>query len=352
MKTIFASTLLLLLLNLSNVVLAQTEPSEQAEPKTFVGATIETCYGYDDCLELSNENVSVTLCPAAGGRVLQYSLDVENILYLPPGDEGWQYNPDENGDARKSPMHAGRFDIGPEKVVDRGPLLWMGKWDAEIIGDRVAKLTSQYDPQSGVQLTRTFELAGDSSHLICTQTIHNVSDKPVSLCHWSRTFAKGNGIVIVPRSPDRSLNRFPNGYFMYLGGRRLDMLPTDPNILVTPEEVVIKAPAESPKTGFDSHAGWLAYAAPNDQLFVKRFRTYPQRAYSDVAGFTVAIWYPKDKPLVELEPIGPAEHLTPDQQASFTEEWWLLKHPFPDDGATLDIKKLREKVRTETKPPK
>ena len=67
------------------------------------------------------------------------------MLYLPEGDEGWRYSP-ESG---RGPMHAGRFDIGPEKVVRRGNILWMGPWKGEITGDRSAKLTSEYDPESG-----------------------------------------------------------------------------------------------------------------------------------------------------------------------------------------------------------
>jgi|GEM_PF-5516838 len=176
------------------------------------GAKVATYYGYDDCIQLSNDHTTVTLCPGAGGRVLEYSLNGKNVLYLPKGNEGWRYKPG----GEQGSMDAGRFDIGPEKVVKRGPLLWMGEWKGEVTGDRAAKLTSQVDPMSGVQLTRSFELAEDSSHLICTQTIHNVSQSPVSLCHWSRTFAVGRGIAVVPRSPNP---RFPNGYVMYTNGQ-------------------------------------------------------------------------------------------------------------------------------------
>ena len=38
------------------------------------GAKVVSFYGYDDCIQLRNDQVSVVLCPAAGGRVLEYSL--------------------------------------------------------------------------------------------------------------------------------------------------------------------------------------------------------------------------------------------------------------------------------------
>ncbi len=319
-------------------------PAMTAVADGFDGAEVVSFYGYDDCIRLSNDDVVVTLCPAAGGRVLEYSLDGKNMLYLPSGDEGWTYS--ENN--KRGTMNAGRFDIGPEKMVKRGPLLWMGRWQAEIVGPRQAKMTSQVDPVSGVQLVRHFQLDADSTQLDCTQTIRNVSDRPVSLCHWSRTFAVGHGIAVVPRSP---LGRMPQGYVMYTDGKTIGIDPSDPNITVTQKDVVVTAPPKYPKLGFDSHAGWLAYLAPHDQMFVKRFRTFPQRSYNEVAGLTISIWYPQNKDMIELEPIGPAENLQAGQSASFTEQWWLLRNPFPTNGK-VDCDAIKEIVQTKTPVPK
>ena len=54
----------------------------------------------------------------------------------------------------------------------------------------------------------------------------------------------------------------------------------------------ILAPPRKPKLGFDTYAGWLGYALPNDTLFVKRFPTYPDRVYNEAAGLTLSVWYP------------------------------------------------------------
>ncbi len=306
------------------------------------GASVVTFYGYDDCIQLRNDHVSVVLCPAAGGRVLEYSLDGENVLYLPPGDEGWRYGPE----SKRGSMNAGRFDIGPEKVVRRGKILWMGAWKGEITGTRSARLTSEFDPVSGVRLIRDFQLHPSTSQLRCTQTIINESESPVNLCHWSRTFAVGGGTAVVPRSPR---GRFPKGVVMYPNGNAITIDPKDPNIHVSDEAVVISAAPEFPKLGFDSHAGWLAYLAPNDQLFVKRFRTFPNRAYNEFAALTISVWYP-ERDRVELEPIGPAENLSPGQQSSFTEEWWLLSQPFPKDFEQFDFAEIKDRVMQETRP--
>lgn len=310
----------------------------------FAGAKIVTFHGYDDCIELSNARTRVVLCPAAGGRVLEYSLDGKNMLYLP--DEGQGYHYDPNSNQRGAAMNAGRFDIGPEKLVNRGRVLWQGRWDGELTGDRKARLTSQYDPQSGVRLVRDFQLDHTSSRLRCTQTIINESKKPVSLCYWSRTFAIGGGVAVVPRSPIR---RFPDGYVLYENGNEITINAEDPAIQVTDDTVVVTRPPRKPKLGFDSHSGWLAYLAPNDHMFVKRFKTYPERAYNEFAGLTISIWYPKSN-MIELEPIGPAENLAPGKQASFGEEWWLVPYEFPADVENVDIDNVRKTVRGNTVP--
>ena len=51
---------------------------------------------------------------------------------------------------------------------------------------------------------------------------------------------------------------------------------------------------------------------------------------------------------VVVEPIGPRERLKPGESASFTEEWWLLSHPFPKEGQQLDLKALAEQVEKQT----
>ncbi|EMI56260.1 alpha/beta hydrolase-fold protein [Rhodopirellula sallentina] len=292
----------------------------------FDGAEVVSYYGFDDCIRLYNDDINVVLCPAAGGRVLEYSRDGKNVLSLSPEGEGWSSSdPQNDGSAERPLMDAGRFDIGPEKLINRGEVLWSGKWDAEITGNRSARLTSQYDPKSGVRLVREFQLHETTSQLRCSQTTINESKERVNVCHWGRTFAVGGGIVVVPRTAN---DRFPSGYVMYEGGRNMQLHPKDSNILVDPKTVVVTGPPKHAKLGFDSHAGWFAYLAPDDHMFVKRFKTFPDRPYNEIAGLTVSVWYPQ-KDRVELEPIGPAELLKPGKRATFVEQWWLLPYEFP-----------------------
>lgn len=289
----------------------------------FDGVRVVHFYGYQDCLEIANSSTRVVLCPAAGGRVLVYALDGKNVLYLPSGNEGWIWD-GQNG---SGPMHAGRFDIGPELVVPRRQILWQGKWTGEITGDREVEMTSQYDPGTGVRLKRKFFLNPNDSTLQCTQTILNESDRTVEYCHWSRTFAVGKGICIVPLSDS---SRMPQHYVRYdPPGKLINVMPTDPHVERMETFLVISDHPENPKLGFDSTVGWFAYLSKQDLLFVKRFPTYPDRVYNELAGLTISIWYP-DNDMVELEPIGPRERLEPKQIASFTETWQLVGCTYRD----------------------
>jgi hypothetical protein len=303
------------------------------------GAKFVKAYGYKKCVELRNPSVRVVLCPI-GGRVIEYTLNGKHALQLDEREPGFKPG------GRRS-MSAGRFDIGPEKVIPGRPLLWSGTWTPRIVGPRTAELVSPDDPATGSRLTRRFVLSSDSTQLKCTQTITNISSQTTEWCHWSRTFALGNGIVVLPVT---NPSRFPNHYVMYdRQGKNINLQPSDPNIRVRDGFLEITDVPANPKLGMDSNAGWLAYAMQNNLMFVKRFQVYPNRVYNEVAGLTVSIWYPEER-RVELEPIGPRERLRPGQSGSFTEEWWLLPFDFPADRR-LDLKKLEKAVKEQTRPP-
>ena len=299
-------------------------------------ARVVSFYGYEDCVRLENDQTRVTLCPAAGGRILEYAYRGENALYLPSGGEGWTVSSGKGNGA----MTAGRFDIGPEQTIPRHPQLWMGPWTSKILGPRSARLTSKQDIATGVQLVREFSLDAETTRLTCKQTMTNASRETKEYCYWSRTFARGGGICVIPLSKP---SRLPNHYVMYGPGPAINFRPEDGQILARDGFLMIKGPPQFPKLGMDTYAGWFSYLMPNNLMFVKRFPTYPDRVYNEVAGLTMSIWYP-DGPMCELEPIGPRERLAPGDSASFTETWWLLPHAFPGDARQVDLEKVADDV--------
>ncbi len=312
-----------------------------AEPSGAAGSGFVDFFGYSRCIKLENATTRVILCPQAGARVLEYSWKGKNSLYLDPSQQGWTRT---SGQPGVDPC-GGRFDVGPEKVTKSHPDLWLGAWTGEFTGPSSARLTSVKDAATGLQLVREFTLDPTTSHLTCKQTIANLSDKPVSCCHWSRTLAAGGGIGLIPLTPE---SRFPKSYLMYGPGSVMDFQPEDPNIRVRDGFLEILGTPARPKLGIDSYAGWFCYLLKNDLMFVKRFPVYPERVYNEMAAITISIWYFQDK-MCELEPIGPRERLAPGASAAFSEEWWLLPHAYPGTGAAVDLNAVSRIVQEQTR---
>lgn len=287
-------------------------------------------FGYSGCLALENAGTRVVLCPQAGGRVLEYSLNGQNVMYLNPAQQGWRHKP---GIPSVDPC-GGRCDVGPERIIAPHPDLWLGDWTGEVIGEGKARLTSARDRVTGLRLVRDFTLDADSSRLVFEQRVANESDKPVSCCHWSRTLAVGGGIVLIPLTPE---SRFPKRYIMYGPGPVMNYQPDDPNIRIREGFLEILGTPANPKLGMDSMAGWFGYLTRNNLLFIKRYPVYPERVYSEMAGLTISIWYFRNE-MCELEPIGPREMLAPGASASFTEEWSLAASRFPAKGEAMDLR--------------
>lgn len=307
------------------------------QPAASPQAKVVEYHGYKRAVELTRADSRAVLCPEVGGRVLEFSVAGKNALWFDPVEAQWE-------PGKPPQASAGRIDFGPELTTPRHEKIWSGAWTAEITGELSARLTSQRDENSGVQLVRDFELTsaanGRGPRLLCKQTIVNIGSETREYCHWGRSFSPGGGICLIPLA---GKSRFPSKYALYEDGGIINVKATDENIRERGGFLEILAPPRKPKLGFDSYAGWLAYLMPDGTLFVKRFATFPDRVYNEAAGLTISVWYPPGA-RIELEPIGPRERLEPGQSASFTEEWSLASFPYPKEGEQIDLAKLRTLV--------
>ncbi|PWJ35010.1 hypothetical protein [Sediminitomix flava] len=284
---------------------------------------------YPNCIQIQNDSVRVVLDPNVGGRVLVYEKNGKNVLWVNEKMDGMLWD----DSLSKFEVSAGRFDIGPEKTTPKRNQLFKGKWTAEIVDQSTAKLTSIVDPLLEVQLVRVFKLSPNSSQLSCTQTIINKSAKAKSLAHWGRTFVKGGGICYVPLNP---YSRLPKGYALYNKNPRnsIDINPAEEeNIVAFDSLLVIKGKPSRPKFVMDSDKGWIAYSSKNDLLFLKTFEISTDKVYGDVIGNSISVWYYENEKC-ELEPIGPLELIGPNQEVSYTENWYLFDYPFKSENAS------------------
>ena len=102
------------------------------------GAKVVEYFGYDDCLELTNDVCRVVLCPAAGGARARVFLSRKKTvsIWIRPKKAGDRAQP-----SRPSCLQAGSTSV-PRRRFPRHPKLWLGRWTGEVTGPRSARLTS------------------------------------------------------------------------------------------------------------------------------------------------------------------------------------------------------------------
>src|SRR5205823_11568024 len=127
-------------------------------------ARVVAFHGYTKAIELKLGKTRAVLCPQAGGRVLEFSVDGTDAMYFDPEEKNWR-------PGKPGPITAGRFDYGPELTVAPHPKAWSGEWTAEITKAGAVRLISPRE-DAGIQLVREFRLIPHekSIGLACRQT--------------------------------------------------------------------------------------------------------------------------------------------------------------------------------------
>jgi hypothetical protein len=264
--------------------------------------------------------VQAVIVPAVGGRVVDFSLNGDNILFENPATRGrtmagneelWLggYQCDVGSSGRGLPAHL---------------QLFQGRNEWKFKGDFAAHLSSPPDRDLGIVIEKDFLLAPDTGDLGVVQRIRNISDREVSYCLWDRTLCKGGGFVFFPLNPKSrfktgwSQRHETNGKTCY-DGQHTNM----PQARVLDGVLVVTAAGDVTQIGSDTRSGWIAYAL-GKLLFVKYFPCFTGGNYSD-AGNTVEVYF--DQRAVELSPLSPEIKLAPGQEYSFPEKWLLIALP-------------------------
>lgn len=323
--------------------------SQAADSSSFSGnkTTISQIayFGYQDTIQLANQTTKVIIAPSIGGKILEYSLNGENTLVLKPSEAGWLYQQDP--ERTKLPMNsAGRFDIGPSKLRVNRDNLYLGVWQTEIISPNSVKVTSIQDPNTGLQLARTYTLLDGSSQLNIKHTITNVSDSTIPAFIWTRTLASGKGIFVIPIESEQCLF-YPQCYAQKKGPWLTLAPESDPAIIKTPDSLMIKPTPKLAKFGIESDAGWFAYLMPNHIAMIREFEVDKNGHYPDLYSGMVSLYYNDNyqgHAVAELEPISPLVHLQPSQTSEFNEVWQLVSYPFPTHENAIDGDKILNKL--------
>ncbi len=280
--------------------------------------------------------VQAVVVPAVGGRILNYSVNTENILFENPLARG------KTRDMVKDLWVGGyQSDVGPEV---RGILvhdqIWNGAWSWKRLGPFGVDLQSEPDATLGLRLKKKVLFDTDNGDLGLDQVLENTSSHPIKFCLWDRTLCRNGGFAFFPLNPR---SRFPAkwserrtnaGQYTYDG-----TTPSAPQVKIIDNVLFTETRGLATKIGADSDAGWVAYAR-GDLLFVKYFPYDPKGDYTD-GGNSVEIYF--DEAVVELEPLAAERTLKPGEQQAFPEKWSLIY--LEKEVETLeDVRKLLPQI--------
>lgn len=279
--------------------------------------------GWEECYEFSapQKKIKALMVLDVGARLIQYSLDGENILFDPVDSRGKTLAKNKEG------FWTGGYqiDVGPEmRGIPAHKDLWMGPWNAAQRGGVGPVVARSVDSAVlGVRLTKRVSIDGNGV-LSVAQAIENVTDKDLNYCLWDRTLCEGGGYSLIPLNPKSRFKagwcwgtydaKLPGGW-AYNGDN-----PESPNVKVLDGVLVAHCLGKHSKLGTDSHAGWIAYAR-GKLLFIKQYPVDLKGNYTD-GGMTVANYW--SERVAELEPISSEVVLKPGGNYAFDEKWYLV----------------------------
>lgn len=287
------------------------------------GVELRSKMGWTNSVHLSTiENtVRTVVAPDVGGRVVEYSLHTENILFENAEVFGKTLAQDPSGSFS---FGGYQCDIGPELAgVPDHKMLWMGEWKRTETKDYFVKVQSPVDPVLHMSLQKDFILDPDSGELGIIQRMQNLNSTNVNYCLWDRTQAKGGGFVLFPLNKK---SKHKAGWSLRRKGEKDQWIydgktPSSPNVKIMDGVLVMKAEGPAGKIGADSDAGYIAYAR-GQLLFVKYFPYFQDGNYSDGGNSVEAYW---NDDFAELEPLSPEIALKPNGSYEFPEKWLLIR---------------------------
>jgi hypothetical protein len=292
------------------------------------GITMGTVRGWSDCYLISNGQVTATICPQVGGRILQYQLGKDRVFAEQRKFDGKILAPKEK------PFHPGGYQLDVIPFVSRETPgyseLKAGPWAVEVLGPYQLRLSSSPTSPLGFHLTKTLTMDPKTGALTVDQTITNHSKSPIRFGLWDRTWTSGADYVFFPI---RKKGQFKAGWDFTDNSKRWRDIPKimkSDQFLEHDGLFIIdgKRNLHNAQMVAECPAGWMAWVKDN-LLYVKRFAYEPKAAYGFDGG-NVSIFNGGTKlPIIEIEPTGPIQTIPPGESSTFRIVWELrqLKQP-------------------------
>ncbi len=287
--------------------------------------------GWENAYHMTNGDVELVVVPQIA-RIMKYSLaDGENQLWindeLTPETTGEQYP--EPGRYRWANFGGYKMWLAPEKQYGSPPdwQLDRGPCEVSITADGALQLTGMPSDKYGIRFDRKIILAPRGTRVEIEQTMHNVSDKPLTGAIWDVTQLKSDCVALIPLDPGSKCRiragTAPDEQWSEVGD----------TLLLRPSGKVDKAFISGPP-------GWLA-CVRGDLLYLKVFEiadTPPPKPETPREVFTCNNGY------IELEIVGATATLEPGQQVGLNETWHLvpLEQPASDRALTEAVRQAAD----------
>ncbi|MFN2413321.1 MAG: hypothetical protein ABR535_09775 [Pyrinomonadaceae bacterium] len=270
--------------------------------------------GFENCLEMTNDDVRIVVATDFGPRILFYGFDeTENVL-------GW--HPDaavETELGTWKPYGGHRLWLAPENIPmsyapDNQPV------DYQIINEYSVTLSAQADAAS-VQKSLKITLCEKGGGVTINHKITNRGAKSIEAAAWALTIMQAGGEAIVPNEPLR-----PYGPETLLPVRTMSLWPytdfTDPRWRFEKEFTGLRCDESisSPqKFGVLNRQGRVQYQI-GDVTFTKRFDFAADASYPDMNSNTEIY---TAGGFIEVETLSPLKSIEPGEVITHREFWEL-----------------------------
>lgn len=281
---------------------------------------------FGNCLEISNEHVSLLVTVDVGPRIIRCSRlggvnlmnnDVErNVTNSGPAFDDYYYK-----GAAWNIYGGHRLWISPESL----PETYYPDNDAvayEVLEDG-AVFTPPAQISNDVQMKMQITLNGET--VTVRHFITNLSKQTREMSPWALTVLNKGGLEIVPQ------NTTDTGL---LANRRLILWPyanmADPRVYFGERYITLQQDAticQAFKIGMDNEHGWAMYIL-GDTVFIKQYVHEKDQPYVDYgASFETYT----NEHILEMETLGHIYQAAPGQTLEHVERWSLYANPGTPD---------------------
>ena len=289
---------------------------------------------FGNCLELSNDKISLLVTVDVGPRIIRASLKdsetnmMKNDVNRDTTEEGEAFDKFYYPGAKWNIYGGHRLWMSPESL----PETYYP--DNDPVNYEITETGAIFKPnpqvQNGVQYV--IEVSLCENDVTINHYITNISDKTLHFSPWALTVLNKGGLEIIPQNTrdtgllaNRKVIMWPYSNMaderLYFGEKYIT-LRQDENVL------------RPFKMGLDNENGWAMYVL-DDTVFVKSYPHFLDKEYED---FGVSFETYTNEHILEIETLGVKSSPAPGETVLHTEKWSLYKNcgtPNPTDEAEV-----------------